>query len=133
LRELRRRANIREAKKGELGKKANKFEKPDDWQAEPGACLTPASIRIPYNPLIIHKIKQPKTTVKDLLRKAETYPQMLKHGLVNSQAELARKEGVSNARITQFLDLNKLAPEIHDDYLKSLTDPEQIKYFNEKN
>jgi transcriptional regulator with XRE-family HTH domain len=66
-----------------------------------------------------------------LLEKAGKYAEMLKKREVKSQAELARKTGVNKARITQIMNLLKLAPEIQD-YLKSLTDPLQIQYFTEK-
>jgi hypothetical protein len=39
---------------------------------------------------------------------------MLESGEVANQAELARREGVSRARVTQVMGLLRLAPEIHD-------------------
>jgi len=55
---------------------------------------------------------------------------MLDTGLVNSQAELALKEGVSRARITQVLNLCKLAPEIKP-HLVSLSQ-DQLFFFTER-
>jgi transcriptional regulator with XRE-family HTH domain len=66
-----------------------------------------------------------------LLEKAEKYAEMIKKSEVKSQAELARKSGVNRARITQIMNVLKLAPEIQD-YLKSLDEPFQIQYFTEK-
>jgi hypothetical protein len=44
---------------------------------------------------------------------------------------LARKLGISKARLTQIMNLLKLAPEIRE-YLKDLNDPALLNYFNEK-
>jgi hypothetical protein len=63
--------------------------------------------------------------------KALEYSKLLDQGLVNSQAELARKENVNRARITQILNLFKLAPKIQE-YLSNLTDEKQIRYFTER-
>ena len=49
---------------------------------------------------------------------------------VKSQAEIARQEGVNKARITQIMNLLKLAPEIQD-YLKNLKEPKSIHFFTE--
>jgi len=56
---------------------------------------------------------------------------MLSHGKAKSQAEIARRAGVNKARITQIMNLLKLAPEIQD-YLKNLKEPELIHFFTEK-
>ena len=50
---------------------------------------------------------------------------------VNSQAALACKLGLSKARLTQIMNLLKLAPEIRS-YIKKLDDLELLNYFNEK-
>jgi hypothetical protein len=55
----------------------------------------------------------------------------LNPGRVNTQATLARKLGMSKARLTQIMNLMKLAPEVRG-YLKSLDDPLHLHYFNEK-
>jgi hypothetical protein len=52
-------------------------------------------------------------------------------GILNTRAGLARKLGISKARLTQIMNLLKLAPEIRE-YLKNLNDPSTLNYFNEK-
>ncbi len=44
---------------------------------------------------------------------------------------MASKLGISKARLTQMMNLLKLAPEIRE-YLKDLNDPSPLNYFNEK-
>lgn len=51
--------------------------------------------------------------------------------MVKNRAELAQKEGITRARVTQILNLLKLAPEIQD-YLSGLTDESLLKYFTER-
>jgi hypothetical protein len=53
-----------------------------------------------------------------LLRKAQQYEKMLKRGTVKSQAELARKERISKTRVSQIMNLLKLAPEIKEQLKK---------------
>ena len=50
---------------------------------------------------------------------------------VNTQAALARKLGLSKARLTQIMNLLKLDPEIRS-FIKNLDDPGLLYYFNEK-
>jgi DNA-binding XRE family transcriptional regulator len=71
-----------------------------------------------------------------LINRAENYQNKLNearlnHGRVNTQAALARKLGISKARLTQIMNLLKLAPEIRS-YIKDLDDPELLRYLNEK-
>ena len=105
------------------------------WLAEPGATLTPLfpKITIPYNPLLFHNIwpRRKATPIGELLVRAEKYTEMLKTGKVKSQAEMARQEGITKARLTQIMNLLKLAPRIKE-YLKNLNDPALLRYFNEK-
>ncbi len=57
--------------------------------------------------------REPTTPrVVDLLRKALAWRALLETGQVTNQAELARREGVTRARVTQVLGLLRLAPEI---------------------
>ena len=51
------------------------------------------------------------------LRKAIEWRTLLTSGAVVTQAALARREGLSRARVTQILQLLRLAPEIHHDIL----------------
>ena len=50
---------------------------------------------------------------------------------LTTQAALARKLGISKARLTQIMNLLKLAPEIKS-YIKKLDDQELLHFFNEK-
>lgn len=63
--------------------------------------------------------------------RAKQYEKLLKHKKVKNKTELAQKEKTSKARITQILNLLKLAPEIQE-YLKNLTDEKQLRFFTEK-
>jgi hypothetical protein len=105
--------------------------------AETVATLTLGlKITIPYNPLLFNKIKYPQPSIKDLFYKAEKYDsELLKAkavpGIFHTKAGLARKLGISKARLTQIMNLLKLAPEIQE-YLKSLNDPSLLSFFNEK-
>jgi hypothetical protein len=66
-----------------------------------------------------------------VLKKAEKYQKLLEKEVVSSRAELARREGLSKARITQILYLLNLHPEIKE-YLTSLTDENLIRHFGEE-
>jgi hypothetical protein len=86
--------------------------------------------------LLFNKIKYPQPTIKDILFKAEKYSFELSKaraapGQISTKAELSRKLGISKARLTQIMNLLKLAPEIQD-YLKNLNDPSLLNFFNEK-
>ena len=57
--------------------------------------------------------REPRTPqVVDLLRKAHAWRQELDAGTVANQAEIARREGVTRARVTQIMMLLRLAPDI---------------------
>ena len=46
-------------------------------------------------------------------------------------SQLAKEQMMTRARMTQIMNLLKLAPEIRD-YIKNLEEPDEIKYFTEK-
>lgn len=78
--------------------------------------------------------KPKKASVADLLIQAENYITRRigpKRNQVNSQAQLAKKLGISKARLTQIMNLLKLAPEIKL-FLKNLKESKLIHYFTEK-
>jgi hypothetical protein len=52
--------------------------------------------------------------VVELLRKAIEWKALLKSGNVASQADIARQEGLSRARVTQVMGMLRLAPEIQE-------------------
>ena len=89
-------------------------------------------ITIPYDPLLFNKIRYKSPYIIDLINRAEIYQNVLREdNRVNSQAALACKLGLSKARLTQIMNLLKLAPEIRS-YIKKLDDLELLNYFNEK-
>lgn len=57
--------------------------------------------------------RAPRTPpVVELLRKAQEWQRQLDAGDVTNQAEIARREGVTRARVTQIMGMLRLAPEI---------------------
>jgi len=56
----------------------------------------------------------------ELLRKAIEWKDSLESGKVASQAEIARHEGVTRARVTQIMGLLRLAPDIQEKILTPL-------------
>lgn len=57
----------------------------------------------------------PKTLrVVELLRKAIEWQTLLKSGKIASQAEIARREGITRGRVTQVMGMLRLAPEIQE-------------------
>lgn len=55
--------------------------------------------------------------VTELLRKAIEWQQQLDIGEVRNQADIARREGITRARVTQVMALLRLAPEIQEQVL----------------
>ncbi len=62
--------------------------------------------------------KEPKTPrVVELLHKAITWQALLDSGEVRNQAEIAQREGITRARVTQIMGMLRLAPEIQEHIL----------------
>ncbi len=62
--------------------------------------------------------KVPRTPrVVELLRKAIEWRRQLDAGEVRNQAEIAKREEVTRARVTQIIGLLRLGPEIHEKIL----------------
>ncbi len=62
--------------------------------------------------------KAPRTPrIVELLRKALEWQSLLKSGRVRNQAEIAKREGITRARVTQVIGLLRLAPEIQQHIL----------------
>jgi hypothetical protein len=55
--------------------------------------------------------------VVDLLLKAQQWRRQLDAGEVPSQAKIARREGITRARVTQIMGMLRLAPEIQQHVL----------------
>jgi hypothetical protein len=68
--------------------------------------------------------KEPKTPrIVELLRKAIEWRRQIDAGEVQNKAEIARREGITRARVTQVMELLRLAPEIQE---KILTMPPTV-------
>ena len=68
-------------------------------------------IQIPFNPLLFNKILSDNRNVKSCeywFEKASLYQNLLENGKVKNFGELAEKEGVSKARISQIMSLTEL-------------------------
>ncbi|MCX7805855.1 MAG: hypothetical protein N3A38_11790 [Planctomycetota bacterium] len=62
--------------------------------------------------------REPRTPpVVEMLRKALAWRRELDSGAVATQADIARREGLTRARVTQVLMLVRLAPEIQEKVL----------------
>ena len=62
--------------------------------------------------------KKPKTPrVVELLQMAMEWQRQLEAGEVATQAAIARREGITRARVTQIMALLRLAPEIQEQIL----------------
>ena len=75
-------------------------------------CAVPPSQANPRPP------KAPKVPrVKELLLQAQEWQKLLASGDVRNQADIAQREGITRARVTQIMHLLNLAPEIQDHIL----------------
>ena len=61
--------------------------------------------------------KPKKPRVVELLRKAIEWQALLKSGEAASQTEIARRDGITRARVTQVMSMLRLAPEIQQHIL----------------
>ena len=62
--------------------------------------------------------KEPKTSrVVELLRMAMEWQRQLGAGEVSTKADIARREGITRARVTQIMAMLRLAPEIREHIL----------------
>jgi hypothetical protein len=52
--------------------------------------------------------------VVELLRTAQEWRRQIDAGEVDNQAAIARREGITRARVTQIMALTRLAPEIQE-------------------
>ena len=70
------------------------------------------SLLISHSHTWVSRSKAPR--VVELLRKANEWKALLESGKVASQAEIASREGVTRARVTQIMGMLKLAPLIQE-------------------
>jgi len=76
-------------------------------------------------------LKRRKPRQRPLLKALE-FQNLLDTGMVNNQADLAKRYGISRARVTQYLNLLKLTDEIIG-FLKANKDQEPVlRYFTER-
>jgi hypothetical protein len=66
-----------------------------------------------------------------IIHKAFLWKKMLDGGEVGSLNEIAKKEGVTRARVTQIMNLLKLPEEMRD-FLLGLDDPKEIRKYSER-
>ena len=59
------------------------------------------------------------------------FQKLLERELVNSRSELAKRYGLSRARVTQIMNLLELAPEIQE-HLLQLKDRRSVRAFSER-
>lgn len=64
-----------------------------------------------YDRNIYKKEKEPEK-IKHIIHKAVKWKKMLNDGIVNSMCEIARKESLTRARVTQIMNLLKLPAEM---------------------
>jgi hypothetical protein len=68
---------------------------------------------------------------KHIIHKAFLWKKMLDEGKVGSLNEIAAKEGVTRARVTQIMNLLKLPAEMHE-FLLGLDEPKEIRKYSER-
>ena len=89
--------------------------------------------QLPLEPVIngVRSAMPPKPLriplVAETLRKAIEWQRELESGAVTRQADIARREGVSRARVTQVLMLQRLAPDIQESILALIEQPASLR------
>lgn len=68
---------------------------------------------------------------KHVIHKAVLWRKMLDDGKVKSFNDIAKKEGLTRARVTQIMNLLKLPAEFRE-YLLRLDDPREIRKLSER-
>ena len=66
-----------------------------------------------------------------LLRKATEWWRQLDAGEVRNQAEIARREGITRARVTQVMGMLRLAPEIQE-HIQSIPETPRRPFVTER-
>jgi hypothetical protein len=75
-----------------------------------------------------HEVDKPQ---KHIIHKAIEWKRMLDARSVRSYGEIAEKEGLTRARVTQIMNLLKLPPQCKA-FLAGLDDPREIREFSER-
>jgi len=84
-----------------------------------------------YFPQKILKTNQIKPLYRNPIYLAKEFKEMIDSGKVKNQSDLARKLGISRARVTQILNLLKLEKNITDN-LERIGDPMERKVISER-
>jgi len=84
-----------------------------------------------YFPQQVTKTNQIKCLYRNPIYLARKYKRMIDNGQVKNQSGLARKLGISRARVTQILNLLKLDKSIIDN-LEQIGDPMDRKVISER-
>ena len=77
------------------------------------------------------KVKLLNSPRKHIVHKAILWQKMLDDGQVGSLSELAKKEGLARARVTQIMNLLKLPVEFQE-FLAKLENPKEIRKYSER-
>ena len=90
---------------------------------------------VPSKPLLNEALETEKTDVvnkhQHIIHTAISWEKMLEAGEVESLSEIAKKEGLTRARVTQIMNLLKLSPEWKN-FLLGLMDPKEIRRYSER-
>ncbi|MFA6148683.1 MAG: hypothetical protein WC899_10795 [bacterium] len=81
----------------------------------PGSGVVSAFLSQRDKPKPPRELKTPRVVA--LLRKSIEWQELLESGHIANQAEIARREGISRARVTQVMGMRRLAPEIKEQIL----------------
>ncbi len=68
---------------------------------------------------------------KHIIHKAIKWEKMLDDGTVESLSQIAKKEGLTRARVTQIMSLLKLPAKFRE-FLVELNDPKEIRKYSER-
>jgi len=83
-----------------------------------------------YDRPVTIKVKEP-LKVGHIIHKAVKWKKMIDDGTISSMSEIAKKEGLTRARVTQIMNLLKLPTEMQE-FLLGLDDPKEIRKFSER-
>ena len=84
-----------------------------------------------YFQVVVKKPSTPKKTYRNPIYLAREYRELIDSGKVKNQAELARKIGISRARVTQILNLLKLDKNIINNF-EQIGEPMDRKVVSER-
>ena len=101
------------------------------WSGSPDCNIDRTFTSTFYFPHKSRKTKQIKHIYRNPIYLVREYKEMIDAGQVNNQSGLARKLGISRARVTQILRLLKLNPLLIQE-LEKLGDPLKSKIISER-